>query len=131
MSEAGLGIPHNSIQGDVHEKEKSAKLDLVLPLDATLHYLPNADTFCIDEYPNLSLIETDGLEILSIHGGQLDKQVFLSIIQKRSVRILRGRQSFFQLREKALPVTIPIRILGLSMENSITSFQLLGHSHPE
>lgn len=112
-------------------KKKSAKIDLVLPLDATLHYLPDADTFCIDGYPSLSLIETDGLEILSIHGGQLNKQLFLSIVQKRSLQILKGKQSFLQLRAKALPVTIPIRILGLSMENSITSFQLLGHSHPE
>ncbi len=110
---------------------KSTKRDLVLPLDATLHYLPDEETFSIEGHPDLCLIETDGLEILSIHGGQLDQHAFLSIIQRRSIQILKSRQSSAQQRAKILPVAVPIRILGLSLENSVTSFQLLGHAHPE
>jgi hypothetical protein len=107
------------------------KRGLTLPLDVTLHYSPGDESFSVSDHPELILDETEKMEILSFSGFTLKKESFLNILRKRSICIKKSPRLSSRAEVILVPLVVPIRILGLSLENSITRFQLLEHARQE
>lgn len=96
-------------------------------IKAVLDYLPNG-AFEIRSDSTITIDSTDPWEIHSIHGGVIDKQSFLKILDNRRKIVTKDKKEKFPTDVLYAPVAVPISITGISeSENKVVRFQLTAH----
>jgi hypothetical protein len=101
----------------------------VLSTETILHFFPETGKFQLEGDHGVQFADNDPWVILSMFGGNIPKQDFLTILKKRGDVPRKGKKTDILVDTESFPVAVPIQILEVSPKNTVLRFKLTGHAY--